>query len=195
MAGVALGGLIAWLTQRDVANMQLRHQLNRDSAQRLFTLRRTFVEPLQAALGELIDLAVHQVPSLQIPPSEPIPLDPAMWQKDWKIDHEKQGHLREQINRFALMSPFPSTMDHARSCVQKLDKLAIEESKVEALDNSWDTTLTDRDLAQLQDLLAPATEAYKRALEDLLRAAYAFRRHLESLASRPDQEPPPPPPL
>ena len=188
LGGVVIGSVLTWWFQRNLAARQLEYQQRHDVAERLVAFRQDYVLALQKILGDLIALAIREVPQRSIGFDE-LTIDPDKWPKDWKMMHDEQDQLRDSINRLALMSPFRSTVDHARRVVERIDDYAKAENSYENFYDSWDEEADENERKQLVATYESLSKTHDETRQELLDAAYAFRQHLEALISRPESDP------
>ncbi|MCH8993657.1 MAG: hypothetical protein IH959_01650 [Chloroflexi bacterium] len=189
IVGAVIGSLTTWFVQHKLASQQFDYQRRRDESDRAAAFWRDVVLGLRNALGELIALAIREMPARPFSRDD-ITLDVDKWPKDWKMMHEEQDQLRDTINRFALMSPYRSTVERAKVVVGLIDEYARAEDRLQTLDAVDPQDLVgDEQTKRYADEYQSASETFDETREKLLDAAYALQRHLVALAARPESDP------
>ncbi len=100
-----------------------------------------------------------------------------------------QDELRASINKLALRSPYPSTVNHARRLVECLDAYADAEANVQSMEGTYEREAPDAELAEWNGKAEPVYERYRQTSELLSDAAYGFQRHLARLSAHPLEDP------
>ena len=189
LAGLAVGAILTWLTQSNLSAKQAERERVRAQEDRIVSLRWDFVKALQVALADLIAIAIREVPERPRRLGDEFSLDPDTWAQDWKLMREQQDLVRERMNKLGFMSPYRSTLIHAKKTVEAVDSFAKAEDAWLVFYESDGEPANEAEGQAWTDKGISVGESLDETREALLATAYAFRRHLEALVTVPGSDP------